>query len=291
MGFRHAITTVCLNAGFCIAKQADRNSIRHLIRRLHPVVTDIPLVRLGADGDGGYLVPDDLRDVAACFSPGVDNRATFESAMIERGVPCFLADRSVDGPPFDHSMITFEHKFLGAVDDESTLTLDRWVADSAPGNHDLVLQMDIEGAEWIVLLNASPDTLRRFRIIVTEVHDLERLLDKHAFPVIEAAFSRLLHDFHLVHNHPNNSGRSVRIGDLVIPRVMEMTWLRKDRAAANGWARQFPHPLDIVNDSDSTDVVLPAVWFGSPQPPAARQVPDSRGALAWGRHAGVRRTQ
>jgi hypothetical protein len=45
-------------------------------------VTDVPLIRLGADGDGGYLVPDDLEDVAACFSPGVDDRASFESAMI-----------------------------------------------------------------------------------------------------------------------------------------------------------------------------------------------------------------
>ncbi len=145
----------------------------------------MPLIRLGADGDGGYLVPDDLADVAACFSPGVDNRATFESALIERGIPCFLADRSVDGPPFEHAMIDFERKFVGAVDDDGTLTVDRWVAEHAPGNSDLILQMDIEGAEWMVLLNCSPETLRRFRIIVMEAHDLERLIDKHAFPIIE----------------------------------------------------------------------------------------------------------
>ena len=262
MGLRHRIVTLVLNAGISIAKQTDRAAVRRLIARLHPVVTEVPLVRLGAAGDGGYLVPDDLEGIAACFSPGVDDRASFESAMIARGIPCFLADRSVEAPPLAHAMIRFERKLLGAIDDDATLTLDRWVADNAPGDDDLVLQMDIEGAEWIVLLNTAPATLRRFRIIVMEVHDLERLLDKHAFPIIEAAFSRLLQDFHLVHNHPNNYGRAVRVGDLVIPRVLEMTWLRKDRAEVIANARQFPHPLDVVNDPKSADVVLPPHWFG-----------------------------
>lgn len=262
MGLRHAIVTLFLNAGISVAKQADRGAVRRLIARLHPVVTHVPLVRLGAGGDGGYLVPDDLEGIAACFSPGVDDRASFESAMIARGIPCFLADRSVEAPPFANAMIRFERKFLGAIDDDATLTLDRWVADNAPGNDDLVLQMDIEGAEWIVLLNTTSETLRRFRVIVMEVHDLERLFDKHAFPIIEAAFLRLLQDFHLVHNHPNNYGGAVRVGDLVIPRVLELTWLRKDRADAIANARQFPHPLDVVNDPKSADIALPPQWFG-----------------------------
>ena len=262
-GLRHRIVTLFLSAGIAVGKQADRGAVRRLIARLHPVTTRLPLIRIGAEGDGGYLVPDDLDGIAACFSPGVDNRASFESAMIARGIPCFLADRSVQGPPVTHAMIHFEHKFLGAIDDEGTLTLDRWVADNAPASDDLILQMDIEGAEWIVLLNTSPELLRRFRIIVMEVHDLERLFDKHAFPIIEAAFLRLLQDFHLVHNHPNNYGSSVRVGDLVIPRVLEMTWLRKDRADAIASARQFPHPLDVVNDPKSADVVLPPEWFGN----------------------------
>jgi hypothetical protein len=262
MGLRHAIVSLGLRAGISVSKQAERDSVRRLIAGLHPVVTDVPLVRLGADGDGGYLVPDDLDGVTACFSPGVDDRATFESAVVERRIPCFLADRSVAGPPFENDLITFERKFLGAIDDDDTLTLDSWVGENAPGVSDLLLQMDIEGSEWIALLNCSPSTLRRFRMIVMEAHDLERLMDKHAFAIIDAVFSRLLQDFLLVHNHPNNFGRSVHVGDVVIPRVLEMTWLRKDRATVIDWARQFPHPLDVANDPRSPDVVLPRTWFG-----------------------------
>jgi hypothetical protein len=51
---------------------------------------------------------------------------------------------------------------------------------------------------------------------------------------------------------------------------MEMTWPRKERAIVMDWARQFPHPLDIVNDPDIADVVLPPEWFGSPRAATAR---------------------
>jgi hypothetical protein len=265
MALRHIFVTLCLNAGISVAKLANIESVKALIKALHPVVTDKPLIRLGGDGDGAYLVPDDFDGIIACFSPGVDDRAPFETALIAAGIPCYLADASVAKAPVVHPDVHFLPKFLGAVDDELTLTLDSWVADSVPPQGDLLLQMDIEGAEWIVLLNTPADVLRRFRIIIMEVHDLERLLDKHAFPIIEAAFKRLMKEFVLVHNHPNNYGEQVRIGGLTIPRVQEMTWLRKDRAAVLGYATQFPHSLDVINDPNSADVVLPPEWHGGPE--------------------------
>ena len=96
---QRAFVTLCLNAGFSVAMQSDSHAVRDLIARLHPVATEHPLIRAGSDGDGGYLIPDDLTGIAACFSPGVDNRATFESALIARGIPCFLADASVNDAP------------------------------------------------------------------------------------------------------------------------------------------------------------------------------------------------
>jgi hypothetical protein len=72
---KHAFVTACLGAGVAVAKQTDRDTARRLVHRLHPVVTTHPLIRVGAHGDGGYLVPDDLDGIAACFSPGVVGRA------------------------------------------------------------------------------------------------------------------------------------------------------------------------------------------------------------------------
>jgi hypothetical protein len=258
---KYAFVTACLSAGISVAMQTSSKAVRDLVRQLHPLATEHPLIRIGAGGDGGYLVPDDLDGVVACFSPGVDNRASFETSLIERGIQCFLADASVECAPITSDMVHFTKKFLGVINNDRTMTLDAWVHAYMPGTDDLILQVDIEGAEWHVLLNVSRDTLRRFRIIVIELHDLERLMDKHAFVIIKSTFERLLEDFYIVHNHPNNYGRSVRCRSLVIPRVQEMTLLRKDRVKSTKFARIFPHPLDEKNDANSPDVPLPRQWF------------------------------
>src|SRR5205823_127248 len=96
---KYAFVTACLNLGISAAMQTDRTAVRDLVALLHPLATEHSLIRLGDRGDGGYLVPDDLESVEACFSPGVDDRASFETSLIERGIPCFLADASVDCAP------------------------------------------------------------------------------------------------------------------------------------------------------------------------------------------------
>jgi hypothetical protein len=259
---KHAFFTACLNAGIAVARPSDFKAVRSFVARLHPLDTEHPLIRMGTNGDGGYLVPDDLEGVAACFSPGVADRATFEESVIQRGIPCFLADASVDHSPLAGEMVHFAKKFLGVINNDTTITLDDWVNGGKPGNDDLILQMDIEGAEWPVLLNVSHDTLRRFRIIIIELHSLERLMDMHAFFIIKSAFDRLLDDFYVVHSHPNNNGRAVRRGSFVIPCTLEMTFLRKDRAKSTRFAQRFPHPLDVINDPDLPELTLPPQWFG-----------------------------
>ena len=89
-------------------------------------------------------------------------------------------------------------------------------------------------------LNVSHHTLRRFRIIVIELHDLERLMDKHAFAVMRAALDRITDDFYVVHNHPNNFGGSVRFRSLItIPRVLEITFLRRESGRCGGIREQI----------------------------------------------------
>jgi hypothetical protein len=260
---KHVAVSTAFRLGFSIAKMTPNEDARALLRRLHPVKTEHDLIRMGCAHDGGYLIPDDLNGIEACFSPGVDNRATFEAQLLGRGIRCHLADASVDRSPLDDEHCTFLKRYLGAVNNDLFITADRWIEDLEPGNGDLLLQMDIEGAEWLVLLNISAANLARFRIIVLELHDMERLMDKHAFQIIHGVMDRLLERFYVVHNHPNNYGGLVRAGAIEIPRSLEMTLLRRDRVSQVSSATQFPHPLDQVNAEDRRDIVLPAAWRGA----------------------------
>jgi hypothetical protein len=235
-----------LQYGLFIGRTTDDSRVRTLLNLLRPMRTNLPLVRLGAPGDGGYLVPDDFEGIEACFSPGVDVKASFESMLVDRGIPCFLADASVERAPISHPLVDFERRFLGVTDVHPLITMDTWVSQKRPAHGNaMILQMDIEGAEWPVLLNMSDKVLLSFRIIVLELHMMNRIFDEFGLTIIEAVLNRLLRDFVVVHLHPNNFKPAVRRGDICVTPFLEMTLIRKDRVRILGRATQFPHPLDV----------------------------------------------
>ena len=234
------------------------NELKALLESLYPVKTNFELVRIGGNNDGGYLIPDDLEGITACFSPGVDVTASFEKDLLERGIKSHLADASVDAPPDGLEVASFEKKFLGGVNDENHMTMESWLYRNESYAGDLLLQMDIEGAEYETILATPPVILNRFRIIAMEIHNVQDWFSPIAWGCVKTFFGKLLRDFHVVHNHPNNNCPFIQIGDdIVMPTVFELTFLRKDRSPATGFCTEFPHPLDQRNVTDKDDRPLP----------------------------------
>jgi hypothetical protein len=249
------------NNGAWLTRKTEARTIRRLIAGLTPVATDKPLVRIGPYADGGYLVPDDLQGIVACFSPGVSLVSGFEKQCAEAGMAVFLADASVDGPAEPHPSFVFQKKFVGVTSDATFMTIDSWVRESLPGTSaDLLLQIDIEGYEYEVFIGMSDSLLRRFRIIVAEFHDLHELWNDQRFRLASRAFDKLLQTHACVHIHPNNRNGSVTLDGIEIPRVAEFTFLRRDRIIQSSPAAQFPHPLDRDNTTNSS-LPLPACWM------------------------------
>ncbi|MFA8443101.1 FkbM family methyltransferase [Yoonia sp.] len=230
---------------------------------LRPFTTDTPLLRVGDFGDGGYLVPDDLRGIAACYSPGVSQQASFEMDMAKRCIPSFMADASVAEPPLHVPGAQFVPKFLGDKDAGEFMTLASWITATDPDpDADLLLQMDIEGAEYATLGAAPRDLLWRFRMIVIELHHLPSILTKPKFAKRAlSAINKLREDFVTVHLHPNNVSGAVEIEGQMIPRVVEATLLRKDRAQGIRPVESLPHPLDVRHNLRKPALVLPQRWM------------------------------
>ena len=145
-----------------LTPRTEPAELGELIRRLHPRLASTSLVRLGPPGDGGYLIPDDLDGVTACFSPGVSRQSGFEEACAERGMSVFLPDASVEGPAISHKRFHILRKFVGATTNDEFTTLDDWVTASVPeSDGELLLQIDVEGYEYEVFFSASDALLRR----------------------------------------------------------------------------------------------------------------------------------
>ncbi len=228
---------------------------KRLIRSLHPVITDKDLIRFGPKGDGGYLIPDDLDGISACFSPGVCMTAGFEVDCAEKGIRVHMADASVDHPPSNHKLFEFKKKYLGGSNEGVYMTLRSWIDEcERPDDGDYIIQMDIEGAEYDVLNAVDHEILKRFRIIVIEMHSLEDFCRQKRKVV-----KKLLKNHMCIHIHPNNCSSPVRtpVGD--IPPVMEFTFLRKDRIQSKRFAVEFPHQLDCDNTT-KPPVALPCCW-------------------------------
>lgn len=247
--------------GFHAARRTTPERLEHFVRSLWPVDPGVELVRIGPDGDGGYLVPDDLEGIRYAFSPGVSTESGFEAALADRGWRVFLADYSVDGPATQHAGFEFDKRFVGCVTDDRFITLDDWHAAKLGADaSDLLLQMDIEGAEYETLLAASPALLRRFRVMVIEFHWLPQLWNEPFFELAARAFDKLLATHAVVHAHPNNCCGSVTSGGLEIPRIAELTLLRRDRLRSTGYQTRFPHPLDRPNVAKAP-LDLPRAWY------------------------------
>lgn len=241
----------------------DKDTLQSLIDSLSPQSTDKKLIRMGPEGDGGYLVPDDLNGVLACFSPGVSTGSGFEKDCADLGIRVFLADNSVENPVDSHDRFFFSKKHVGVTTNDDFTTIDDWVSTSLPESQgDLILQIDIEGYEYETFLSMSDRLLSRFRIIVAEFHTLDQLWNGPFYQLASRAFEKILQTHRCVHIHPNNSTPSQYREGLFIPPTLEFTFLRKDRILKSSTNHSFPHPLDSDNSAHPS-LTLPKCWHST----------------------------
>jgi hypothetical protein len=129
---KHFVNEFLLRCGYNISKVTSKNDLRSFFKTIHPVAINVELIRIGGKGDGGYLVPNDLEDIKACFSPGVSNISKFEEHLAEMDIKSFMLDYSVNSPPVNNDLFVFEKKFLGDTNNEKFIRLEDWVNTNSP---------------------------------------------------------------------------------------------------------------------------------------------------------------
>ena len=242
----------------------DLFELRKLISELRPIKTEYELIRIGNSEDGGYLLPDDLKDIEAIFSPGVSDIYSFELEMLEKyRVKSYMCDFTVDKIKPNNNELIFEKKHLGVNNNFKYQRLEDWVRINSKTNN-LILQMDIEGSEYPVILDTPINILKKFRIMIIEFHNMDLLFNAQFFEVFKSVINKILTHFSVVHIHPNNCCGSYTYKDIEIPRLMEITFINNKRLSKKKYpnVRSKRHKLDIDN-TKMQKLDLPKIWYSN----------------------------
>lgn len=228
------------------------------------------LVRIGGSHDGGYVMLDTLRPpaVTAAYSLGVGQEVSWDNAVADRGIDVYLYDHTVDRPTGLHPRCRFRRTGVTghrAAADVQTLA-ELITANGHEGRRDLVLKMDIEGTEWDVLSQVATETLEQFHQIVVELHGLGAAVDPSRCGPLLETLQKLSRSHQSIHVHGNGELPPFWIGDLVVPDLLEVTYVRRQDVAdrLGPAAGPFPTAIDQPNRPDWPDVFLGRVSSNRP---------------------------
>jgi hypothetical protein len=242
--------------------RAGQNSILAALALISPVaVSGIPKTRTGGAGDGGYVMLDDFAGVSGCYSIGIGPDVSWDIDMAERGLEVWQYDHTVPRAPAQHANFHF-HK-VGLTHETSPvpnmLRLETMLEQNGHlGASDLLLKIDVEGAEWEVFDTLDTATLARFRQILCEFHWFQHLATPEFRSRARRVFELLRRTHRVIHVHSNNFGKLASPGGVPIPEVLELTFVSSERYRFEPNRETFPTLLDRANHPERPD------WFLGP---------------------------
>jgi hypothetical protein len=193
-------------------------------------VLDRKLVRIGPDGDGGYVMVDDFNSNNIAYSLGIEKDVSWDLAMAEKGIEIYMYDHTIDSLPLNNEHFHFFKVGVcgfSGCENKQLKTLESILAENDHlNNHHLILKMDIDDDEWDVILNTSTEILSNFEQITLEYHSLDNFDKLHHNKMI-AVFSKLNKNHQVVHVHANNFELPYVIGGFIYSSVLEVSYLRR----------------------------------------------------------------
>lgn len=233
------------------------NKYLKMIRELIVFETEsFKKIRIGDKHDGGYILLDRFSDVGSLYSYGVGKDISFETHFNKiRKCPIYLYDHTVDSPIFPNINFHFKKEGASHIKETNLNTLEYHITENGDiNNNNLILKMDIEGAEWNIFEHISPNILLLFQQMVIEFHWLDN--DKTVQQKTDV-FKKINNFFYLIHVHHNNYVAITTKNELKIPQVIELLYVRKDIINDIKLSKsKFPTELDSPNYPERPDLDL-----------------------------------
>lgn len=231
---------------------------RSLLRMLRPHDIDsAPLIRVGKNFDGGYVMADAIGKSSVAYSLGINDDVSWDFDVAQRDIDIFQYDHTIDQLPFEHDRFHWSKIGVSHVNEEGFITLEEMlIRNGHEDKSDIILKCDIEGAEWSMLCLTPNKIIRKFNQIVMEIHDLWRLGEDVFTNTVRQALLNITSSHTPIHIHANNYSSFAIIGGIPVPATLEVTFLRKDMANFTPSKKTFPTELDQPCNPDAADLYL-----------------------------------
>lgn len=241
--------------------------IGEVLHILRPYDCGVAKTRIGGAHDGGYVMlpPETFtasHGAAAAYSFGVSEYSPWDWVMAEHGIPVYQYDGTISAPPDRHPNMFFHPYNIAAPSQEAAdcKTVGQIMSDWGHTQHrNLILQIDIEGAEWQVFAEMTAEQMQCFSQIIVEWHGLSPALE--GFEQRLAVLRKVAQTHTPIHVHLNNYGipYSAQHGLLCYGDAYEVSYVRNSDFHFTECTDSFPTALDAPCNPASPDIPV-GVW-------------------------------
>ena len=166
------ITTLYEGAENCLTKNPDEELCIYQFLCPKEVVNKTRVL-FGPRNDGSYVLHDNLENIKITYSIGIDHKIEFDKAIANRGIDVYMYDHTIDKLPFDNEKFHWKKIGIGGNKNRTynIQTLQEMIKENGHLNEkNMILKMDVEGAEWETLKDTPENVLLQFKYLVFELH-------------------------------------------------------------------------------------------------------------------------
>ena len=236
------------------ARMRESNKFQNfheIIALLTPMdVSGAKYTRVGQQYDGGYIMLDDVpsRKIDAAYSFGISSDVSWDEEIAGLGIDIYMYDHTIEKLPKQNPRFHFfKEGVTGDPEEKGLETLSNLIRRNGhERSKNLLLKMDIEGYEWSVFEETPSAVIGQFVQIVIELHGLIPSRSKADLSQLLSVLKKINQTHQSVHVHANGHCPISWLGELALPNLLEVTYVRRadyaDRLVPN--TRTFPTEID-----------------------------------------------
>lgn len=214
------------------------------------------LVRVGQHWDGGYIMLNDFVDSNIAYSFGIGDDVSWDEWIASQNIDVFCYDYTIGYLPKENSRLHF--KRIGISDSDCVsndfLTLETIInINKHAMESQMILKMDVEGAEWDIFETVSSEVLSKFSQMTFEFH---YITDVENSEKVLAALEKINRTHQAIWIHANNSGGAEQAEEIVMPNLLEITYVNKEKYSFRPIEYKCPLDIDMPNIAHFPDLEL-----------------------------------